>query len=85
MDKSIHTDQYHAFTHYLRQCRLEANVSQVELAERLNTTQAFISKCERGERRLDIIETKTWVEALGIPFARFIQGFEDSLRATIGA
>jgi len=42
-------------------------VSQVELAERLENTQTFVSKCERGERRIDAVELVEFAEALGVP------------------
>lgn len=40
-------------------------VSQVELAERLENTQTFVSKCERG-RRIDAVELVEFAEALGV-------------------
>lgn len=40
----------------LKKIRLDANMTQEQLADRLDTKQAFISKYERGERTLDFIE-----------------------------
>ncbi len=40
----------------LKQARLDANLTQIEAAEKLAKTQAYISKCELGERRIDVIE-----------------------------
>lgn len=79
MDKTIHSSQYVVFLQLLKQARLDAELSQVQLAERLETTQVFISKCERGERRLDFIETKSWLDALGVTFTEFVQSFEMAL------
>ena len=67
MEKSIHSAQYALFLQRLKAVRLERNISQVQLAERLDETQVFVSKCERGERRLDIIETMRWCQALRLP------------------
>ena len=39
---------------------------QLELAERIGEHQTFVSKCERGIRRVDIVELKRWTDALGI-------------------
>ena len=64
MGKSAFSRQYSAFLHRLRECRHEAGMTQEELAARLHTTQSFVSKCERGERRIDIAvsgKTGTWV------------------------
>lgn len=35
---------------------MTAGLNQVELAARLGTDQSFVSRFERGERRLDLIE-----------------------------
>ena len=40
----------------LANARLEAGFTQVGLAERLGRPQSFVSKFERGERRLDVVE-----------------------------
>lgn len=41
------------------------DITQVELAERLGRPQSFVSKVERGERRLDVNEFCELAEALG--------------------
>ena len=46
--------------------RKEARMSQADLAAKLGRPQSFVSKYERGERRLDVIEFLAVVEALGI-------------------
>jgi transcriptional regulator with XRE-family HTH domain len=40
----------------LRQARQDADLTQVQVAEALGRTQAFVSKCELGERRIDPID-----------------------------
>jgi len=47
-------------------------VSQAELAERLQWTQAEVSKCETGVRRVDLIELKVWLDVLGSDLAEFV-------------
>ena len=79
MPKSIFSAEYDSFRELLRTVREEAEVSQVELAERIGWTQTQISKCERGERRLDLIETRQWCHALGISFADFVDSLETKL------
>lgn len=76
MEKSIYSRRYAMFAKLLRAAREEAGFTQDEVAARLKTTQTFISKCERGERRLDVIELCSWCEALGIPASQFVAELE---------
>ncbi|WP_424217994.1 helix-turn-helix domain-containing protein [Thauera humireducens] len=61
-----------------KECARCCWLTQVELASRLNATQTFISKCERGERRLDIVELKQWCEAIGLSLVELAVRFEDA-------
>jgi transcriptional regulator with XRE-family HTH domain len=79
MEKSIYSRQYALFTELLRAAREEAGLTQEEVAARLRATQTFISKCERGERRLDVIELCSWCAALGIPTSQFVDQLEQKL------
>ena len=79
MDKSIFTVDYSVFLKVLRKARQDAGLTQEQLAERLGQTQSFISKCERGERRLDVVEIRRICQVIGIPFMEFIETFENSL------
>ena len=45
--------------------RLDAGLSQVELAARLHRPQSYVSKYESGERRLDLVEFIEVAEAIG--------------------
>src|ERR1044071_3504475 len=76
MDKSIYTREYGAVLRLLRQARIEAGVTQVELAKKLRQTQSFVSKIEVGDRRLDIIQLRTICLALGISLGEFVSRIE---------
>lgn len=54
------------FIHALSSARKSSNITQCELAIRLNKPQSFISKYESGERRLDVIEFLQICNALNI-------------------
>lgn len=79
MRKSIHSKEYRIFLELLWELREESGVTQVELAKRLRTTQSFVSKCERGERRLDVVEARAWCQALRVSFAEFASRFEAAM------
>lgn len=79
MEKSIYTEEYKAFLKQLRLVRRESKLTQEDMANRLRQTQSFISKCERGERRLDVIELRQFCIAMEIPFVDFIQRLETAL------
>ncbi|SCG83076.1 hypothetical protein DW1_1505 [Proteiniborus sp. DW1] len=64
--KSIYTDDYIFIISALRNVRLKKNITQEEMAFRLNVNQSFISKVENRERRLDVIEFLSWIDALGV-------------------
>lgn len=71
MPKSVFTTEYATFLRLLRAAREESGVTQSDLAERLKMTQSAVSKCERGERRLDIVEVWRWCRILKVPFEEF--------------
>jgi len=79
MEKSIFSDDYTLFLQQLRQARKQSGLTQQQLAERLHQTQSFVSKCERGERRLDIVEVRAFCAALGVSFPAFIEQFDENL------
>lgn len=76
MDKSIHTREYALFLELLRRTREQAGLTQIAVAERLDAAQSFISKCERGERRLDIVELRQWCRAIDTTVEEFTSRFD---------
>lgn len=80
MEKSTFTPDYQALTDLLRVVRQEAGITQVELAERLGETQSYVSKVERGERRLDVVQLRWFCRALGVPLKVFVERYEKSLK-----
>ena len=75
MEKSIYSKDYQQFLRLLRDARVAAELTQDEVAARLGQTQSFVSKCERGERRLDIVETSAICAAIGVSFPEFVADF----------
>lgn len=79
MDKSVVNTKYTIFLDHLRQARRSAGLTQEQLAERLQQTQSFVSKCERGERRIDVVELEAFCNAIGISLTEFVQSLEEKL------
>ena len=65
MPKSVFTDAYASMLQNLIALRKKRGVSQVELARRIGREQPFVSRVERGERRIDVIEFCAIVRAIG--------------------
>ena len=57
----------------LRQVRVEAGLTQEEVARRLGRPQSFVSKYETGERRLDILELRRVCAVIGLPLQEFVR------------
>jgi len=73
--RSVFTKKYDHFRQLLIQARKAAGMTQAELAQKLSRPQSFVSKFERGERRLDVIEFLEIARALSfdpVPFLRKI-------------
>lgn len=79
MQKTITSQIYAQFLDCLRQTRENAGLTQDQLAERLGETQSFVSKCERGERRIDIVELREFCLAMNTTLEKFIRTFERAL------
>ena len=64
---------YQRFLKRLRAARVAAGLTQVEAARRLRTTQAFISKSESGDRRVDAGEIVRFAKLYGCRPADFFE------------
>jgi transcriptional regulator with XRE-family HTH domain len=60
------------FRELLVAARKKAHLTQAELSSRLNRPQSFVSKYERGERRLDVVEFRAVASALGVDPVQFL-------------
>jgi transcriptional regulator with XRE-family HTH domain len=64
--KSIHHELHRSLRESIIKARKEANLTQRDLADRLNVTYSVIGKIETGDRRLDAIEFYEYTAALGL-------------------
>ena len=56
MNRSLHSKEYKAFTERLRSARLEAGLTQVQVAKKLKRPQSYVSNIESGQQRVDVVE-----------------------------
>lgn len=62
-----HTPRYKLMLERLRRIRLNTGLTQAEVARALGTTQAYVSKSESGERRIDAVELHDFARVYGAP------------------
>ncbi len=53
---------YRLFLTRLREARRAAGLTQAEVAAKLRRPQSFVSKCESGERRVDVVELQEFAD-----------------------
>lgn len=83
MNRTDNSAEYERLRLVLRQLRIEAGLTQVELAKRLKVPQSYISKYEGGDRCLDLIELRKVIDALRVPPGVALERFDPSwLRMT---
>ncbi len=70
MQKTIHSQQGQLIRDKLREVREKAGLTQRELCHQLGREHSFISKCELGERRVDLAEFYWICQACGANPAR---------------
>jgi len=70
--KSTRAPAYRRFLTRLRSAREDAGLTQVQVARQLSRTQAFVSKSESGDRRVDVIELKTFARLYRKPVSYFL-------------
>lgn len=56
MGRTLRSPGHLALMAALKQARLDAGLTQTELAERLKRPQSFVAKYENGERRIEVVE-----------------------------
>ena len=55
------------------EARVEAGLTQVEVTGRLRRPQGFVSKCESGERRVDVVELAKFARLYRKELAFFVR------------
>jgi transcriptional regulator with XRE-family HTH domain len=76
--RSRYSARYRRFRERLKAARVKAGLTQAQAAMALRRPQSFVSKCESGERRVDLIELEDFARVYREPVAFFLSGDEPS-------
>ncbi len=72
--RSLHSARYRRFLKRLRQAREQTGLTQVAVARALRRPQSFVSKCESGERRVDVVELEDFAQLYRKALSFFLKG-----------
>ena len=72
MESPARSLRYREFLERLRSARDDTGLTQVEVAQQLGKPQSFVSKCESGERRVDVVELERFAEIYGKEVSYFL-------------
>lgn len=64
---------YNVFLERMVQARKGANLTQREVSARMGMAHSFLSKCETGERRIDVMEFLQLAKIYGKPLDHFLK------------
>lgn len=73
MVKSIRTKEYAYFVERLRKARLEAGLTQVQVAKKIGRPQSHISNVEAGQQRVDVVELQRFAKIYGKDMSYFVK------------
>lgn len=71
MKKNDYRVRYRIFLEVLKSMRTGSRVTQKEMASRLCVTQSYLSKIERGDRGINMLELMEYCEASGVSLTEF--------------
>ena len=81
MPQRLNYEIQDAYLSLLREIRVEAKLTQVELSKRLGKPQSYVSKYERGERKLEPIEVLAICKVSKTSFVEFAEKLEKKAKA----
>jgi transcriptional regulator with XRE-family HTH domain len=73
MSKSIYSKEYRLFLVRLKNARTNSGLTQRDVAKIIGKPQSYISKCESGERRLDVTELNRFAKIYKKPLTFFVK------------
>lgn len=73
MQKTIYSKSHRTIVARLRQARVAAGLRQIDVAKKLREQQSYVSRCESGEHRLDVVELQAFAKLYGKPLSYFVK------------
>ena len=80
MSRSIHTPEHLALRELLIAARKAGDLTQRDVAERIDRPQSFIAKYEGGERRVDVVEFVSIARALNQDPVKLFAALVDTIK-----
>lgn len=78
--KSLYREENAVLLGMLRTIRERAGLTQVELSQRMNRSQNFVSSIERGSTRVDAVQLLDWCVACGTLLSAWAKEVEHGLK-----
>jgi transcriptional regulator with XRE-family HTH domain len=80
MKKKVYLAQRGRLVDLLRDMRIEAGLTQTDLATSIEKDQAYVSRYESGQRRLDVLKVREICQSVGITLEEFAKRLEKALK-----
>jgi len=71
------------FLDLLRELRKQKGLTQGQVAKGIGAKQAFVSKYETGERRLDFLDLAAICDVLSVSVVKFAERFETARKSAL--
>ncbi len=72
MASATRSPRYRQFLERLRAARMASGLTQEDVARSFDRPQSFVSKCESGERRVDVVELELFARLYGRSVTYFL-------------
>ncbi len=80
-DAALRSQRYRRLVERLRSAREDVGLTQAQVAVALHRPQQWVSQCERGRRRVDVVELEDFARVYAKPVEYFLTLDVPTLRA----
>jgi transcriptional regulator with XRE-family HTH domain len=84
LDASLRSLRYRKLVELLHRARNDAQLTQAEVAARMQRPQQWVSQCERGRRRIDFVELEDFARVYARPVHWFLTTASDAEPRPVG-